>query len=135
MMDQRRSGSTVLLFLSDAAQVEELGRIIAQAGNLANVKVVHIAELNGRKPTHIAVDEVDHLSFEVDSSLASVLDKMCERSPEDFRREYLGEFLPGGEPIADRLKDVPMAKSEFVVASESRGKWKGRRAIERGWRR
>lgn len=119
------NGSTVVLLVEDSARAAELGRIIAQAGNLPHVKVVHTSELdgiNGRKLSHFAVDEVDHLYFEVDSSLAPLLNKMRERTPEDFRREMMS---------------VPVAgdKIEQEKRAESRGKWKGRRAIERGWRR
>lgn len=144
MMDQHRSGSTVLLVLSDAAKVEELQRKIAQKGNLANVKVVERSDLdgiNGRKITHIAVDEVDHLSFEVDSSLASVLDELCERSPDDFRREMMNDPVPEVMKIVSRsvvkagLLDVSMDMFLRHDGGGKRGKFKGRRAQERGWRR
>lgn len=144
MTDQHRSASTILLVLSDAAKAEEIRRIIAQKGNLAHVKVVERSDLDGlnvHKFTHIAVDEVDHISFKVDSSLASELDKLCEYSPDDFRRKMISVPVPEVMKIESR----PVVKPDWLDVftdmflrhdgGGKRGKFKGRRAKERGWKR
>lgn len=119
---KKYAGSTVVLVCSTGHDLDQLRQLVAARADMAHVKIVAKSELDGldgHTPTHFEVDEVGHIS---DAIEAAMLMKMRERSAEDFKREMMCMPVAGD-------------KIEQEMHSERRGKWKGRRAIERGWRR